>query len=150
MTDTSCSVKASSVNPVDTKVRAGTYDDYPDYYDHVPKPYQILGFDGAGIVENVGAEVKEFQPGDEVFYSGSPIRHGSNAELQLVDSRAVAKKPSSLDFAQAAAMPLTWITAYEALVERMNITKGEKAGVLIINGSGGMSSVTVARDGSTH
>ncbi|EMD64042.1 hypothetical protein GGP41_006499 [Bipolaris sorokiniana] len=134
-------VKACSVNPVDTKVRAGTYDDYPDYYDRTPSLPQILGFDGAGIVESVGSEVAHFKPGDEVYYSGSPIRQGSNAKFQLVDSRAVALKPKSLDWGQAAAMPLTWITAYEALVERMEIQRGEKAGILIINGAGGVGSV---------
>lgn len=129
------------------KVRGHVYDDYPDYYDHVPKPrpgeggYQILGYDGAGIVEAVGSSVKGFGQGDEVYYSGSPIRQGSNAEYQLVDSRSVAKKPKSLDFIQAAAMPLTWITAYEALVERLGIRKGEQAAVLIINGAGGVGSV---------
>jgi len=123
------------------KVRAGIYDDYPDYYSRVPRPYQIIGFDGSGIIEAVGSHVPEtsFKAGDEVFYSGSPIRHGSNAEYQLVDSRAVAKKPRSIDFVQAAAMPLTYITAYEALVERMEIKPGEKAGLLIVNGSGGIS-----------
>ncbi|THW30399.1 GroES-like protein [Aureobasidium pullulans] len=140
-------VKATSVNPIDMKVRAGVYDDYADYYDHVPKPkpgeggYQIIGFDGAGVVEQVGSNVRGFASGDEIYYSGSPIRQGSNAEYQLVDSRAVAKKPKNLDFIQSAALPLTWITAYEALVERMEIKKGEKAGILIINGSGGVGSV---------
>lgn len=134
-------VKAVSVNPVDVKVRGGVYDDYPDYYDHVPHPYQIIGFDGAGVVEETGPEVKDLHPGDEVFYSGSPIRQGSNAEFQVVDSRSVAKKPKSLDFVQAAAMPLTYVTAYEALVERLDIQCGENAGLLIINGSGGVGSV---------
>ena len=134
-------VKACSVNPVDTKVRAGTYDDYPDYYSHVPKPNQIIGFDGAGIVESVGSDVTRFSQGDEVFYSGSPIRHGSNAELQLVDSRSAAKKPSKLDFVEAASMPLTYITAYEALVERLEIKKGEQAALLIVNGAGGVGAV---------
>lgn len=140
-------VKACSVNPIDIKVRGHVYDDYPDYYDHVPKPrpgeggYQILGYDGAGIIEVAGSSVKGFEPGDEVFYAGSPIRHGSNAEYQLVDSRSAAKKPKNLDFIEAAAMPLTWITAYEALVERMEIQKGEQAAVLIINGAGGVGSV---------
>ncbi|EMD88404.1 hypothetical protein COCC4DRAFT_149913 [Bipolaris maydis ATCC 48331] len=134
-------VKACSVNPVDTKVRAGTYDDYPDYYDRAPSLPQILGFDGAGLVESVGSEVAHFKPGDQVYYSGSPIRQGSNAEFQLVDSRAVALKPKSLDWGQAAAMPLTWITAYEALVERMEIQRGENAAILIINGAGGVGSV---------
>lgn len=85
----------------------------------------------------MGPKVNTFKPGDEVFYSGSPIRHGSNAEFQLVDSRSIALKPKNLDFVQAAALPLTWITAYEALVERMEIQKGEEAGILIVNGSGG-------------
>jgi zinc-binding alcohol dehydrogenase family protein len=134
-------IKACSVNPVDTKVRAGIYDDYPDYYDRAPKPPQILGFDSAGVVESVGPDVKKFKAGDEVFYSGSPIRQGGNAELQLVDSRSVALKPKSLDWGQAASMPLTWITAWEALVERMEIQEGEKAAILIINGAGGVGSV---------
>jgi zinc-binding alcohol dehydrogenase family protein len=134
-------IKACSVNPVDTKVRAGTYDDYPDYYERTPKLPQILGFDGAGVIESVGSAVKNFKSGDEVYYAGSPIRQGSNAEYQLVDSRAVALKPKSLDWGQAAAMPLTWITAYEALVERMEIQKNEQAGILIINGAGGVGSV---------
>ncbi|CAE7032412.1 hypothetical protein P3342_006834 [Pyrenophora teres f. teres] len=134
-------IKACSVNPVDTKVRAGTYDDYPDYYERTPKLPQILGFDGAGVIESVGSHVTNFQPGDQIYYAGSPIRQGSNAEFQLVDSRAVALKPKSLDWGQAAAMPLTWITAYEALVERMEIAKGENAGILIINGAGGVGSV---------
>ena len=134
-------VKACSVNPVDTKVRAGTYDDYPDYYERTPPLPQILGFDAAGVIEAAGPHVRYFEVGDEVFYAGSPIRQGSNAELQLVDSRSVALKPNSLDFAQAAAMPLTWITAWEALVERMGIKKGAEAGILIINGAGGVGSV---------
>jgi zinc-binding alcohol dehydrogenase family protein len=134
-------VKACSVNPVDTKVRAGTYDDYPDYYTRTPALPQILGFDGAGVIESVGSSVTDFKAGDEVYYAGSPIRQGSNAEYQLADSRAVALKPKSLDWGQAAAMPLTWITAYEALVERMEIQKGEQAGILIINGAGGVGSV---------
>jgi NADPH:quinone reductase-like Zn-dependent oxidoreductase len=132
-----CRVQACSVNPVDTKVRKGTYDDYPGYSERVPRPYQIIGFDGSGTIEDVGLEVKNFRPGEEVFYSGSPIRHGSNAEFQLVDSRAVGKKPKNLDFVGAAAMPLTYVTAYEALVERMEIKKGDQAAILIINGAGG-------------
>ncbi|KAK5126848.1 hypothetical protein LTR08_004583 [Meristemomyces frigidus] len=135
-------VKACSVNPVDTKVRNGTYDDYPDYYSRTPALPQILGFDGAGIVQALGPNAQGgFKPGDEVYYSGSPIRPGSNAAYQLVDSRSVALKPKTLTMVQAASMPLTWITAYEALVERLAITKGENAGILIVNGSGGVGSV---------
>jgi len=134
-------VKACSVNPVDTKVRGGVYDDYPDYYERSPRPYQICGFDAAGVIDAVGEDCTFFKPSEEVFYSGSPVRHGSNAEWQLVDERSVGRKPRSLDFVEAAAMPLTYITAYEALVERMEIKKGENAGLLIINGSGGVGSV---------
>lgn len=127
------------MNPIDIKVRAGVYDDFPDYYDNVPKDdYQIIGFDGAGVVEEVGPDVHNFKAGDEIFYSGSPVRHGSNAEYELVHAGSVAKKPKSLSFVEAAALPLTYVTAYEALVERMEIKKGEKAGLLIVNGAGGM------------
>ena len=134
-------VKAVSVNPVDTKVRGGVYDDYPDYYDRTPPLPHIIGFDGAGVVEDVGDAVQGFQMGDEVYYSGSPVRHGSNAEYQLVDCGSIAYKPKTLNMVEAAAMPLTWITAYEALVERMEIQKSENAGILIINGAGGIGSV---------
>jgi NADPH:quinone reductase-like Zn-dependent oxidoreductase len=134
-------IKACSVNPVDTKVRAGVYDDYPDYYDRTPELPQILGFDASGVVESIGPDVSRFKTGDEVYYAGSPIRQGSNAEFQFVDSRSVALKPKSLDWGQAAAMPLTFITAREALVERMGIQEGEEAGILIVNGAGGVGSV---------
>jgi zinc-binding alcohol dehydrogenase family protein len=135
-------VKACSVNPIDIKARSKVYDDFPDYYDHVPKDsYQIFGYDGAGIVEAVGSEVTRFKAGDEVYYSGSPIRHGSNAECQLVAADSMALKPKNLDFVQAACMPLTWITAYEALVERMSIAKSENVAILIVNGAGGVGSV---------
>lgn len=112
-----------------------------DYYDRVPKPYQICGFDGAGVVVAAGLKCSLFAAGDEVFYSGSPIRQGSNAEFQLVDERVVGHKPRSLDMAQAAAMPLTYVTAYEALVERLEMKKQENAAVLIINGAGGVGAV---------
>jgi len=92
-------------------------------------------------VEAVGDDVKDFKSGDEVYYAGSPIRHGSNAELQLVDSLSIARKPTNLSFVQTACLPLTWITAYEALVERMQVKVGEQAAVLIINGAGGVGSV---------
>ncbi|PYH75425.1 quinone oxidoreductase [Aspergillus uvarum CBS 121591] len=142
-------VKGASVNPVDTKVRNGTYDDYPgkpmsaNYYDNVPRPFQITGYDAAGVVEAVGSECSYFKVGDEVFYSGSPIRQGSNAEYQLVDERSVGYKPKRLDFVEAAVMPLTYITAYEALVERLGIKKGERTAILIINGAGGVGAVAI-------
>ncbi|KAF2084171.1 quinone oxidoreductase [Saccharata proteae CBS 121410] len=141
--DVLISVKATSLNPIDTKVRAGIYDDYPTYYERSPSVPQILGFDGAGVVSAVGPDASSvgYKPGDHVFYSGSPIRQGANAEYQLVDARSVAHKPKSLDFAEAAALPLTWITAWESLVERLEIKKGERSGILIVNGAGGVGSV---------
>jgi zinc-binding alcohol dehydrogenase family protein len=137
-------IKASSVNPVDTKVRGGVYDDYPDYYDHVPfntDKYQILGYDSAGVVEQVGPDVSRFKIGDEVYFVASPFRHGSNAEFVLVDERSVALKPRSLLFEHAAGIPLTALTAWESLVERLEIKEGEQAAILIINGAGGVGSI---------
>ncbi len=131
-------VKAISVNPVDTKVRAPQ--------DKVESEPRILGWDGAGVVAEVGDEVTEFQPGDEVYYAGDITRPGSNSEFQLVDERIVGRKPQNLDFAHAAAFPLTSITAWEALFERLNLDKkGADAGksILIINGAGGVGSIAI-------
>ncbi|MEW6257706.1 MAG: zinc-binding alcohol dehydrogenase family protein [Pseudomonadota bacterium] len=131
-------VKAVSVNPVDTKVRMrrqGT--------DQEPV---ILGWDAAGIVEEVGADVTSFRTGDEVFYAGSIVRPGTNAELHAVDERIVGRKPKSLSFAQAAAMPLTSITAWEGLFDRLRLPvgKGGDGGVLLIVGAaGGVGSMAV-------
>ena len=104
-------VDAVSVNPVDTKVRS-------------PKPQveaqpKVLGYDAAGIVEAVGDQATGVKPGDRVYYAGDITRPGSNAQLQLVDSRIVAIAPKTLDQAQAAALPLTPLTAWEVLVQRM-------------------------------
>ncbi len=131
-------VEAVSVNPVDTKLRA-------------PKPQveaqpRVLGFDAAGVVEAIGAEVTGFAPGDEVFYAGDVTRPGSNAQFQLVDARLAARKPASLDFAQAAALPLTAITAWELLFERMPYSiDGGGAGksLLVIAGAGGVGSIAI-------
>jgi len=131
-------VKAISVNPVDTKVRAPK--------DKVESEPRILGWDGAGVVVEVGEQVTEFQVGDEVYYAGDITRPGSNSEFQLIDSRIVGRKPKNLDFASAAAFPLTSITAWEALFERLNIDKeGADAGksILIINGAGGVGSIAI-------
>ena len=118
--DLRVAVKAVSVNPVDTKVRmrAAPADGEP------PK---VLGYDAAGVVEAVGPEVSLFKPGDEVFYAGSIVRPGTNAEFHLVDERIVGRKPKSLSFAQAAALPLTSITAWELLFDRLAVAPG-KAG----------------------
>ncbi|MDJ0515900.1 MAG: zinc-binding alcohol dehydrogenase family protein [Trichodesmium sp. MO_231.B1] len=131
-------VKAISVNPVDTKIRAPK--------EKIESEPRILGWDATGIVVEVGPEVTEFQAGDEVYYAGDITRPGSNSEFHLVDARIVARKPQNLDFAHAAAFPLTGITAWEALFERLNINrKGADAGksILIINGAGGVGSIAI-------
>lgn len=107
-------VKAVSVNPVDTKVRASRKPE--------PGQYVQLGYDAAGIVREVGPDVSLFRPGDEVYYAGVINRPGTNAEFHLVDERIVGHKPKSLGFAEAAALPLTAITAFEMLFDRLRIT----------------------------
>jgi zinc-binding alcohol dehydrogenase family protein len=106
-------------------------------------PHRILGFDAAGIVEEVGSDVTGFKPGDEVFYAGDITRPGSNAEFQVVDERIVGRKPSSLGFADAAGMPLTSITAWEMLFDSFGLKEGEGAGetLLVIGGAGGVGSI---------
>lgn len=131
-------VDAVSVNPVDTKVRA-------------PKPQpeaqpRVLGYDAAGVVEAVGPDVEGFRPGDAVYYAGDISRPGSNAQLQLVDERIVAHKPATLDFANSAALPLTAITAWELLFDRMGYAiegggKGQR--LLVIGGAGGVGSIAI-------
>jgi len=130
-------VKAVSVNPVDTKVRRN----------RVPKPGQpeVLGWDAVGIVEGVGADVQGFKPGDRVFYAGSITRPGANSELHVVDERIVAKAPASLEDAQAAALPLTAITAWELLFDRLRVPQGGGAGqtLLVVGGAGGVGSILI-------
>ena len=134
-------IEACSVNPIDTKIRNGTYDDAPDYYKFVPKPFHIIGYDGAGTVLEVGSQSRFFKPGDEVFFIIQPTRQGTYSEFQLVNERDVGHKPKILDFVEAAAMPLTYGTAYESLIERLEIKTGEKVGILIINGAGGVGAM---------
>ncbi len=131
-------VKAISVNPVDTKRRAPK--------DLVEKTPKILGFDASGIVEAAGPDCTLFKPGDPVSYAGSVIRQGSNSEFQLVDERIVGRKPASLPFPDAAALPLTTLTAWELMFDRMGISKtGANAGksVLILGGAGGVGSIAI-------
>ena len=131
-------VKAVSVNPVDYKVRRSTAPQDSEW--------MVLGWDAAGIVRAVGPDVTLFQPGDEVFYAGSKTRPGTNAELHLVDERIVGKKPASLDWAEAAALPLTTLTAWEALFDRLDVTKpvsGAAPAIMIIGGAGGVGSIAV-------
>lgn len=104
---------------------------------------KVLGWDAAGTVEAVGPKAELFRPGDEVFYAGALGRCGTNAEFHLVDERIVGRKPASLSFAKAAALPLTAITAGEALFDRLDVSRpvpGAGA-VLIIGGAGGVGSI---------
>lgn len=131
-------VKAISVNPVDTKVRSPK--------EKIEATPRILGWDAAGVVVAVGEDVTQFEPGDEVYYAGDITRAGTNSEFHLVDERIVGRKPTSLDFADAAALPLTSITAWEALFERLGIHPGgSDAGksILMIGGSGGVGSIAI-------
>ena len=148
-------VRAVSVNPIDTKVRMRAQG--------TPEQPKILGFDCAGVVQSIGPEVTFFKPGDEVFYAGSILRPGTNAELHLVDERLAGPKPRSLSFAQAAALPLTSVTAWELLFDRLQIprsSQGEKSddehivdlgltgldkspSLLVIGASGGVGSILV-------
>ncbi|CAM3493317.1 zinc-binding alcohol dehydrogenase family protein [Thalassospira profundimaris] len=132
-------VKGVAVNPVDFKVRKGKQDD---------GAFKVLGWDAAGVVEAVGEDVTLFRPGDEVWYAGDVTRSGSNAQLQLVDERIVAPKPKSLDFAAAAALPLTTITAWEAMFDRLLIDRkaadaNANKTILIIGGAGGVGSIAI-------
>ncbi|KAH7184634.1 chaperonin 10-like protein [Fusarium flagelliforme] len=136
-------VKACSVNPIDHKVRSGTYDDAPDYYEHVPKDFHIIGFDGAGIVEKIGPDCQFFKPGDEVSWVGATTEQGSYAEYQLLSEFSCAHKPKTFDFVDAASYGLTFVTAYQSLWRRLEIKKEEEAGILIINGGGGVGSAAI-------
>ena len=131
-------VKAVAVNPVDTKVRAPK-----DTVEPVPR---VLGWDASGVVEAVGPDVSLFKPGDEVYYAGDITRPGTNQEFHLVDERIVGRKPASLSHAEAAALPLTTITAYEAFFDRLAIDRdGADAGqsILIVGGAGGVGSIGI-------
>jgi len=131
-------VQAIAVNPVDVKVRAPK--------SKLEEKPRVLGWDAAGVVEAVGSAVTLFSPGDEVYYAGDITRPGSNQQWQAVDERIVGRKPRSLDFAEAAAIPLTGITAYEALFERLRFGHdGASSGksLLIIGGAGGVGSIAI-------
>ena len=142
-------VKAVSVNPTDCKRRASAplpKGAGPQGEDPQVGEYCVLGFDAAGVVVAVGEQCTLFKPGDEVFYAGDASRSGSYAQRQLVDERIVGPKPKSLDFARAAALPLTAITAWEGLFHRIDINRpvpGAAAAVLIIGGAGGVGSIAV-------
>ncbi|HSX71014.1 MAG TPA: zinc-binding alcohol dehydrogenase family protein [Pseudomonas sp.] len=131
-------VRAISVNPVDTKIRQRV----------APEAGQakVLGWDVAGEVVAVGDEVRQFRPGDKVFYAGAIDRAGANSELHVVDERIVGRMPGSLDFARAAALPLTAITAWELLFERLGVREGQGdsgQSLLVIGAAGGVGSILV-------
>lgn len=131
-------VKAVSVNPVDFKMRRAWAADATTSH--------VLGWDAAGVVEDVGEAVTLFQPGDEVYYAGDLMRPGANSELHLVDERIVGRKPRTLSFEEAAALPLTSLTVWEALFERMPVARdGSAQGkrLLIVGGAGGVGSIGI-------
>lgn len=131
-------VEAISVNPVDTKVRRNARPPEGEA--------RILGWDAAGIVKAVGPEVTAFRPGDAVFYAGALNRPGANMEFHLVDERIVGPKPKSLSFTEAAALPLTMITAWEMLFDRLKVrdpVPGAAPALLIVGGAGGVGSAAI-------
>jgi len=128
-------VRAVSVNPVDTKVRASRKP--------VEGQAEVIGWDAAGVVEAVGPEATLFKVGDPVFYAGAIDRPGSNAQFQLVDERIVGRKPASLSFAEAAALPLTAITAWELLFDRLGATTDSTGALLVVGGAGGVGSILI-------
>ncbi|MCF2524089.1 zinc-binding alcohol dehydrogenase family protein [Bradyrhizobium sp. G127] len=136
--DIRVAVKAISANPVDYKVRKRA--------EPPAGEFKILGFDAAGVVDAVGPDVSLFKPGDEVWYAGSILRQGTNSEFHLVDERIVGHKPKTVSFAQAAALPLTSITAWELLFDRLGVAPGKSVDprtLLIIGGAGGVGSILI-------
>ncbi|MBF9264049.1 zinc-binding alcohol dehydrogenase family protein [Paracidovorax cattleyae] len=136
--DVRVAVHAVSVNPLDTKIRAGRV--------AVPEGVRSLGWDAAGIVEAVGEAVTLFQPGQKVYYAGSFDRSGSNAQFHLVDERIVGHMPRTLSFAEAAALPLTSLTAWQLLFDRLGVAPGKPAdagSLLVLGGAGGVGSLLI-------
>jgi len=127
-------VVAVSVNPVDVKQRAAS---------PAPLGGRILGYDGAGIVRETGSDVGMFEVGDEVYWAGQINRPGSDAQFQLVDERIVGHKPRTIDFADAAALPLTTITAWELLFDRLGLTADSTGHLLVVGATGGVGSMVV-------
>jgi NADPH2:quinone reductase len=136
-------VRAVSVNPVDYKVASGGG---PGGAASEASDFKVVGYDAAGVVAEIGPEARLFKPGDEVFYAGSVGRQGADMEFHLVDERIVGRKPRKLDFAAAAALPLTSITAWEAMFDRLDVAKpvpGAARAILILGGAGGVGSIAI-------
>lgn len=131
-------VRAISVNPVDTKIRAG-------FGPRRPGTPLRLGWDAAGVVLETGPDATRFKPGDEVYYAGTIDRDGTYAEFHAVDERLVGRKPATLSFAEAAALPLTTITAWEMLFDRLKLARdpATRGSLLVIGGAGGVGSVAI-------
>ncbi|KTF13030.1 zinc-binding alcohol dehydrogenase family protein [Pseudoalteromonas sp. H105] len=130
-------VSAISVNPVDTKIRANVSPE---------QGYKVIGWDAVGTIKAVGDNVALFNVGDRVYYAGDLTRPGSNAELQLVDERIVGRAPTTLSNPEAAALPLTSITAWELLFDRLQVPKNQSAkpaSLLVIGAAGGVGSILV-------
>lgn len=132
-------IKAISVNPVDFKIRQGAAKDT------ILENPKVIGWDAAGTVEAVGDKTSKFKVGDKVYYAGDLTRSGSNAEYQLIDERIVGKKPKSLTNAEAAAIPLTGLTAWESLFDRIKVNPEKDKGksVIILAGAGGVGSIAI-------
>jgi NADPH:quinone reductase len=136
-------VRAVSVNPVDYKVASGGG---PGGAASDAGAIKVVGYDAAGVVVETGRDAQLFKPGDEVFYAGSVGRQGADMEFHLVDERIVGRKPRTLDFAAAAALPLTSITAWEAMFDRLDVAKpvpGAARAILILGGAGGVGSIAI-------
>lgn len=132
-------IAAISVNPVDFKIRQNAAKDT------ILETPKIIGWDAVGTVEAIGEKVSNFKKGDEVFYAGDITRSGSNAEYQLIDERIVGFKPKKLSIAEAAAIPLTGLTAWESLFDRIKVNPETDKGktVLILAGAGGVGSIAI-------
>ncbi|XP_049869166.1 zinc-type alcohol dehydrogenase-like protein SERP1785 [Pectinophora gossypiella] len=129
-------VRAISVNPIDTKIRAPKGE--------ALNATRILGWDGSGVVALKGSHARTFNVGDEVFFTGDLRKNGSNAEYVAIDEIMVGAKPKNLNFEEAAAMPLTSVTAYEALFDRMLLSAKDKGkSLLIINSAGGVGAASI-------
>jgi zinc-binding alcohol dehydrogenase family protein len=135
-TDLLVEIKAISINPIDSKIK--------HMVGGSPEKPLILGFDACGVVQSIGEEVSLFKPGDEVYYAGEMSRDGSNANVQLIDERIVGRKPNSLSFAEASAMPLCTITAWESLFDRLGINESDAGkSILLIGAAGGVGSIAI-------